>query len=83
MLMSGNLDNTCGDDLFLKFSQLLSLDERFKPIFLKIKEKTRSLRFTLNPYIRVGLIVRNCSDETLPLHMIANKIIKKTQMGIS
>ena len=37
MLLPGNLANTSGDDLLLKFDQLLSLDGRFKPLFLKSK----------------------------------------------
>ena len=55
-----NLANTSGDDLLLKLDQLLSLDGRFKPMFLLITNKARGLRFTPNPEIRVSLIMRNC-----------------------
>ena len=83
MLMSGNLVNTSGDDLFLKFNQLLSLDGRFKPMFLKSKNKARRLRFTPNPKIKVSLILGNCLEGTIALHMIADKRRKIPQLDIS
>ena len=83
MLMFGNLVNTSGDDLFLKFNQILSLDGRIKPMFLKSKNKVRRLRFTLNPKIRVSLILGNCLEGTITIHMIANKRRKIPQLDIS
>ena len=73
MLLSGNPVNTSGDDLFLKFNQLLSLDGIFKPMFLKSKNNARRFRFILNPKIRVSLILGNCLEGTIVLHMIADK----------
>ena len=83
MLLFGNLANTSGDDLFLKFNQLLSLDGRFKPLFLKSKNKVRILRFMSNPNIRFSIIMRNCLEGILPLHMIIDKRSKSPQLDIS
>ena len=73
MLMCGNLVNTSGDYLFLKLNQILSLDGIFNPMFLKSKKKARRFRFTPNPKIRVSLILGNCLEGTITLHMIADK----------
>ena len=73
MLLPRNLANTSGYDLLLKLDQLLSLDGRFKPMFLLIMNKARGLRFTPNPEIRVSLIMRIFLKWILPLHMVADK----------
>ena len=83
MLMPRNMANTSGDDLLLKFDQLLSLDGRFKSLFLMSKKKVRGFRFMPNPKIRVSLILRNFLEGILPLHMIADKRIKGPQLDIS
>ena len=77
------MDNTIGDDLLLKLDQPLSLDGTFKPMFLMTMKKARGLRFMLNPNIRVGIILRNCLEGILPLHMISDKRRKGSQLDIS
>ena len=73
LLMLGNMVDTCGDNLFLKFHHLLSLDGTCDPTLLMSKEKMRGLRFTSNPKVRVGLIMRKSLEGSFPLIMIANK----------
>ena len=63
LLMLGNLVDTGRDNLFLKFHHLLSLDGTYEYILLKRKEKMRVLRFTSNPKVRVGLIMRESLED--------------------
>ena len=83
LLMLGNLADTGRDNLFLKFHHLLSFDGTREPTQLQSKEKMRGLRFTLNPKVRVGLIMRKSLEGSFPLNMIANKEGKSRQLNIT
>ena len=58
LLMLVNLASTGRDNLFLKFHHLLCFDGTCEPTLLMSKEKTRVLRFTSNPKVRVVIIMR-------------------------
>ena len=79
LLMLGNMADTGRDKIFLKFHHLLSFDGTCEPTLLMSKEKMRGLRFTLNPKVRLGLIMRKNLEGYFPLNMIANKGGKSPQ----
>ena len=81
--MLGNMVDTGRDNLFLKFHHLLSLDGTWESTLLMSKENTTGLRFTSNPKVRVGLIMRKKFEGYFPLNMIANKGGKVPQLNIT
>ena len=83
MVMLGNMADIGTDNLFLKFHHLLSLDGTCESTLLMRKEKMRGLRFTLNPKVRVGLIMREILEGSFPLNMISNKGGKIHQLNIT
>ena len=73
LLMLGNMANTGRDNLFLKFHHLLILDRACESLLMMSKERTRELRFTSNPKVRVGLTMRKSLKGSFPLIVIGKK----------
>ena len=83
MLMSGNLDNTCGDDLLLEGFHLTNHLRKWQVSHMSGSQWYRRFRFNSNPKGGIVLISLYSLDRTPPLRMISDKWRKISYMNVS